>query len=151
MPERSMRPLVQLAAICQTAIPEANGFLSIIRIIDRFPVQGVTDQMPPQPLHNLCLAVILKSGEMDGRFTMKIVPETPSGKRLQAVEVPVLFEKNERGVATIMPLALVAEEEGLYWFDVTIEQDVLTRIPLRVMYQKVQPMQGFPFQAPQAD
>ena len=148
MPERSMRPLVQLAVICQTAIPEANGYLSIIRIIDRFPVQGMTDQMQPQPLHNLCLAVMLKSGEMEGRYTMKIIPETPSGKRLQALEVPVLFEKNERGVATIMPLGLIAEEEGLYWFDITIEQDVLTRIPLRVMYQKVQPIPGFGFQGP---
>jgi hypothetical protein len=145
MAEQGIRPYVQIAAICQAALQEANGFISIIRVIDRLPVPGRTEQMPPFPLHQLCLAVVLKSGEMSGKYTLKIIPETPSGKRLPAVEMPALFERDERGVALVMPLGIIAEEEGLYWFDVTIEQDVLTRIPLRVMYQKLPPMPGFPF------
>ena len=149
MTEHPMRPFVQLAVICQTAMQEVTGFLSIIRILDRLPLQGFTDQMQPQPLNQLTLAVILKSGEMYGKYTLKIVPETPSGKRLQPAEMPVLFERGERGVGVVMPLNFMAEEEGLYWFDVAIEQDILTRIPLRVMYQKMQPMPGIPLQGPQ--
>jgi hypothetical protein len=139
MSEKPMRPFVQIATICQAPLLEANTqSLSLIRITDRVPVQGVTDEMRPQPLQQFALVVILKSGEMKGKYHLKIIPETPSGKRLQPFVNTVLFEGDERGVAIVMPVPLVAEEEGLYWFDVLIEDDLLTRIPLRVMYQKIQ-------------
>jgi hypothetical protein len=147
MEQESLRPFVQVAAICQTALQESAGFLSLIRLIDRVPVAGVTDEMQPQPLNNLVLVIVLKSGSMRGKFNVSIVPETPSGKRLPGPSLGVLFEGEERGVAAILPVGIVAEEEGLYWFDIMLEQDVLTRVPLRVMYQKMQP--GIPFQQPQ--
>jgi hypothetical protein len=117
--------------------------------MDRVPIQGLTDDMQPQPLMMLSLVVILKAGEMSGKYMLSVVPQTPSGKRLPALQMPALFERDERGVMLCTPLALVATEEGLYWFDVMIEQDVLTRIPLRVMYQKVQPNPGIPLPPPQ--
>ncbi len=144
MPEHSMRPFVQVAAICQTPIQETNGLFSVFRIMDRVPIQGFTDEMQPQPLHMLSIVIILKAGEMSGKYTVKIVPETPSGKRLPPLNITALFERDERGVIHCAPLGLIAEEEGLYWFDIMLEQDVLTRIPLRVMYQKIQPMPGMP-------
>ncbi len=147
MAQESFRPYVQVAAICQTALQEPNGYLSLIRLIDRLPIAGFQDEMQPQPLNNLVLAVVLKSGSMKGQYKLRIIPVTPSGKRLAGPEMGVLFEGEERGVAAIMPLGIVAEEQGLYWFDVMLEQDLLTRVPLRLMYQKMQP--GTPFQPPQ--
>lgn len=139
----AMRPFVQIAAVCQAALQEATGFLSIIRVIDRVPVQGFADKMPPQPLHNLCLAVVLKSGEMNGTYQLRIVACTPDHQRHQMLDTSVLFERDERGVVLIMPLALIVQEAGLYWFEVIIEpEEVLTRVPLRVMYQKVSMMPG---------
>jgi len=80
---------------------------------------------------------------------MKIMVETPSGTSQQMLETSVLFEGDERGVQMVTPLAYIAQEEGLYWFEVILEpNDVLTRIPLRLMYQKIQPMPGMPFQPP---
>jgi hypothetical protein len=149
MSEQPMRPFVQVAAICQTALQEANQFLSVIRIIDRLPVQGFTPQMQPQPLHNFALVIVLKSGAMRMKCQMKIMVETPSGASQQMLETSVLFEGDERGVQMVTPLAYIAQEEGLYWFEVILEpNDVLTRIPLRLMYQKIQPMPGMPFQPP---
>ena len=43
----SMRPYVQIAAFCKTVLREANGNLSIIRIVDRHPVMGTTEEMQP--------------------------------------------------------------------------------------------------------
>ncbi len=148
MAEKSMRPFVQVAAVCAMPLQERNGTLSLIKIMDRIPVQGIADEMQRQPLQNFALVVILKSGDMKGKFNLKIIPETPSGKRLQPTVLSVLFEGEERGVAAVMPVPLVAEEEGLYWFDVLIEEDLLTRIPLRIMYQKIQPIQYPGFQSP---
>lgn len=151
MPQ-SIRPYVQVAAICQSPLQEANGFLSIIRLMDRVPIHGITDEMQPQPLNQLFMVIVLKSGEMKGKFKVKISTETPSRKVLPGPELSVFFEGDERGVAAILPVGIIAEEEGLYWFDVKLEEDLLTRIPLRLMYQKLQPgAPGIPFQPPQGD
>ena len=144
-------PYVQVATICAMPLVDNTGLLSVIRMIDRIPVGGPTDEMQPTPLHQLWLVLVLKSGDMKGvKCTLAITPITPSGKRLPPAQAGVLFEGDERGTITMTPLALVAEEEGLYWFEITVENSVLTRIPLRVMYQKVQRMPGMPFQPPQA-
>ena len=150
MSDQPMRPFVQVAAICQAALLEQTQFLSVIRIIDRLPLQGFTPQMQPQPLHNFALVVVLKSGAMRMKCQLKIMVETPTGKISQIVETAALFEGDERGVQIITPLAYVAPEEGLYWFSVVLEpNDVLTQIPLRLMYQKIQPMPGMmPLQSP---
>ena len=67
-----------------------------------------------------------------------MVPVTPSGKQLPPiVETNALFEGDERGTITAGPLPLIATEEGLYWFDVYVEEDLLTRIPLRLIYQRL--------------
>lgn len=151
MAEQTMRPYVQVAAICQVPMQETTGLFSIIRLMDRLPVGGFTDEMQPQPLNQLSLVVILKAGEMRGKYTLKIIPHTPSGQSLPALQMPALFEGEERGVILCTPLGIVATEEGLYWFDVMIEQEVLTRIPLRVMYQKIQPIHGIPLPPPAGD
>lgn len=152
MTERSFGgPYVQVATICMTPLIEQQGFLSVIRMQDRIQLGGPGDQMQPQPLNALSLVIALKAGEMRGKNTIKITPHAPSGKVLPSAETPVLFEGDERGCAIITPLAVVAEEEGLYWFDVSLEGALLTRIPLRVMYQKIHGIQGTPFQAPNTD
>ena len=74
---------------------------------------------------------------MRGKATLKVVPNTPSGAQMPASETSVLFEGEERGVAFVTPMGFVANEEGLYWFDVLINDVRLTRIPLRVIYQKI--------------
>lgn len=146
MSQESMSgPFVTAACICQTALQEANGLLSIIRLIDRVPVLGTTPQMQPQPLQQLVLVVILRSGMLRETHKLKIKPISPSGKDLPENEMSVLFEGEDRGPAVILPLSLVATEEGLYWFDLYLEEQLLTRIPLRVIYQRAQ---AFPFQQP---
>lgn len=136
-------PYVQVAAICMTPLVEQQGLLSIIRMHDRIQLAGPTDQMNPQPLSALSLVVSLKAGEANGKYTVQVTPHDPSGKTLPAMTTSVLFEGQERGCIIVSPLAIMAEEEGLYWFDVTVEGQLLTRIPLRVMYQKMM-MPGMP-------
>jgi hypothetical protein len=87
--------------------------------------------MRPQPLFNYTLVVVLKAGEMRGTAMLRITPITPSGRSLEHADVNVLFEGDERGVVLQAPLGVVAEEEGLYWIEVTLDGTLLTRIPLR--------------------
>ena len=30
-----------------------------------------------------------------------------------------------------------AKEDGLYWFDVSVEQQLITRVPYRLVYQRI--------------
>jgi hypothetical protein len=144
-------PYVQVAAICATPLIEQQGFLSVIRIQDRIAIGGITDQMPPQALNNFALVLSLRAGEMRGKYTVRVTPTSPTGKVLPHLEFPVFFEGEERGFVTALPLNVVAEEEGLYWLDITLEGAVLTRMPFRVMYQKMQMFPGMPFPQPKHD
>src|SRR5271168_5116261 len=98
MSEEMMRPFVQVAAICQMPIQEQGGGLSIMRIMDRVPIRGIPEVMPPQPLFQLHMVVILKSGPMRGKYKWNIVAETPSKKRIPGPDMTALFEGDERGV-----------------------------------------------------
>jgi hypothetical protein len=135
-------PYVQVAAICTTPLIEQGGLLSVIRIQDRIQLMGPTDRMQPVPLMNLWLLICLKSGEMRGQQQLTVTPNDPEGKALPSVSFATFFGGDEQGGVTAFPLNIVIEREGLYWFDVTMQQQLLTRIPLRVMYQKLQMMPG---------
>jgi len=140
-------PYVQVACVCHTALQEVGGGLSVIRITDRVGVIGTTPQMQPQPLQNLSLVVLLKAGALRQSQRLKIVPVSPTGQNLPPLEMSVLFEGDDHGVALAMPLNLIATEDGLYWFDVLVEEQLVTRIPLRVVYQQAQmtpPFQPLP-------
>ena len=51
--------------------------------------------------------------------------------------MPLLFEGEERGVQIFVNLNMQVTEEGLYWFDVLLEGATITRVPLRVIYQRL--------------
>jgi hypothetical protein len=136
-PEEQIRPWVQVAAFVNVAMQEGppGGWVSLIRISDRIFVTGTTDEMPPSTVQTT-MVVMLKAGNMRGSAAVKIRPMTPSKKELPGIEVPVLFEGEERGVNITVPVVMVVKEQGLYWFDVFVEGQLFTRIPLRVIYQK---------------
>ena len=135
---RAPRPWVQVAAFCQTALIENTGHLSVIRIIDRVNLAGVTAEMQPTPLQ-VTMAIVLKSGEMQGQYQIRLRCTSPSGQVTPGPEIPFLFEGGDRGVQSVFPIGLLAVERGIYWFDVLIEDEtILTRVPLHVLYQRLQ-------------
>jgi hypothetical protein len=131
------RPWVQVAAFCKTSIIGNDGALSVIQIADRIGLGGFTPEMQPTPLQ-LTMALVLKSDEMRGQYQVRIRCIAPSGKTTLGPEIPFLFEGEDRGVQAVLPIGLFAAEKGLYWFEILIEDDVLTRVPLRVLYQRIQ-------------
>ncbi len=132
-------PYLATAVFCEKPLRESDGVLSIIRIIDRITISAgsqAPEEMPSQTLH-LTAVLSLKSGFLKGKYTVNIKPVTPSGVDSGAVSMPVLFEGDDRGTNLILNFAIPIKEEGLYWFDVLIEQQLLTRMPLRILYQRL--------------
>lgn len=134
---RAPRPWVQIATICHTALIENTGQLSVIRVTDRIAVAGVAPEMQPQPLQ-LTFAILLRSGEMRGQYNVRIRVTSPQGQETMGQDIMFLFEGGDRGVQVVLPMAMVATEPGTYWFDVLVEDDLLTRVPLTVLYQRIQ-------------
>ena len=61
----------------------------------------------------------------------------PSGERGPVAEASVLMEGEDRGVNLIADTAFAPEQQGLYWFDVLLDGELFTRIPLRAVFQQM--------------
>jgi len=132
-------PFVQAAGICENIIEDKSGAISIIRLIDTFTTiaQGPEppEDMPPVN-YPFKLIVALKSGLARGRSNLKIVPELPNGSTKEPLAFSVNFDGEERGANVIVEMIFTFELEGLYWFNIYLEDQRISAIPFRVKYQR---------------
>jgi hypothetical protein len=133
-------PYVAMAVICERVLEDKFGNLSAIQMLDRITVTGFpgapADKMPSVPV-KVTMLIGLRAGGAKGRRALKLQPETPAGTTLPELIMPVLFEGDERSANLIIDVPFTAELEGLYWFDVLLDERRLTRIPLRIVYRPV--------------
>ena len=143
-------PYLTIAAFCEQVIEDKSGVLSLIRVVDRMNItaQGPTApaEMPPTPL-NWFLVITMKSGEARGSYPIKIEPELPSGLTLSPITLSAHFEGTNRGTNIITRLNMRLEMPGIYWFRIYFEDQLLTKIPVEVIYSRIitpQPPQSTP-------
>jgi hypothetical protein len=138
--DRGAGPFVSVANFCENVIEGKDGVLSLIRLIDRQMIvtQGpnAPEDMPKQQFRNY-LVISLKAGAARGRHDLKLYREDPSGLRNLMQTFPVLFESEDRGQNVVLQLNMEVEDEGLYWFDIEINDQLLSRVPFRFIYQRV--------------
>jgi len=77
--------------------------------------------MPAIPIQ-VTLLFILKSGFASGPFAVKLTLQPPSGEEKQIGTFPVLLEGADRGASLTLNLAFQAEEQGLYWFGLSLDR-----------------------------
>jgi len=71
-------PYLNIAAICERHILEADGALTLVRIIDRFMVSGDSAEMPPTTTLQFTVAVGFRSGHYRGRLELNLATFDPS-------------------------------------------------------------------------
>jgi hypothetical protein len=134
-------PYLAAALLCEKVLHEKDGILSAIRIVDRMIVTSQGPQ-PPEQLPSVLIKVnallIFKSGAAKGSHTVKIQPVAPSDFKSPAISLPMFLEGENRGASLVCEIAFQATQEGVYWFDVLIKDDLLTRMPLQVVYQRME-------------
>jgi|SRR5581483_9393294 len=142
MQELHEGPYLLVAALCEHVIEDKRGVLSLIGLVDRITHTATGPEPPrlmPPVTVNLHLVITLKSGAARGRSEIRIGLIEPSGMKAPADLVhPVYFEGEDRGVNILTRLNLELDKEGLYWFEVSHEGRLLTRVPLRILYQPLQ-------------
>lgn len=133
-------PYLKAALLCEKVIEDKRGVLSMIGVVDR-TTRTVTGPNPPAQMepftHRLFLVVALVSGDARGTHEVSLALQKPSGLREPLTTGSVLFEGDDRGANVIVELNIEAEMEGLYWVEVFLENEVITRVPWRVVYQRL--------------
>ncbi len=130
------------ALLCDNVLIEKDDTISVIRIIDRWALIVVNPDaaatLPPGtiPLTGL---VSLRSQTHGASGVVRIDQVDPDGRRSSWPDLPFVLEGEQPGANLILKMALDARGEGLYWFDVVVNERVLSRMPIRVVYQKQLP------------
>lgn len=133
-------PFLGAAVLCEKVLNERDGVISVIRIVDRITLTaqgGTLHEMPPG-IVNLNLFLMFKSGDARGAYQVSVRTISPSGPVISTAQFPLLMEGEDRGAALVAQIALEVREEGIYWFDVLLEENLVTRIPLRIIWQRIQ-------------
>jgi hypothetical protein len=131
-------PYLSAALLCEKVLAEAEGVKSAIRIIDRITRTAVGPEPPEQMkpfTHQLYFLVRLKSGSARGPKNLEIRLTKPSGESPPSARQTVNFEgEDDRGLDVVAEMQMELDQVGLYWFDVYLDNERLTRVPLRVVY-----------------
>ena len=133
-------PYIQMAGLCEQVIEDKTGALSLIRIIDTITHTEARPDAPtemPPVTYPMKMVIMLKSGRAKGRHELKIIPELPSGESKAPVARSIHMEGEERGFNNIINMLFTFTMEGLYWFNVYLDDSLLTRIPLRIKYNRI--------------
>ena len=134
-------PYLAYALLCERVLHEGDGTLSFIRVVDRVNLTVQTaapsgvelPSITAVPILALTLVVGLKSGSARGQRQMRLDIDSPSGFKYPEMNIGVNFEgDDDRGVNVLLPLQFPAQDQGVYWFKVTLDGELLTMVPLRV-------------------
>lgn len=130
------RPYVSVAALCENVLDEKDGVLSAIRLIDIITISVPTPkivgqtQLVPIPI---TILIALKSGSATGRRIITVTLTVPNGQTISTKDTfPVFLEGDEKGANVIIKTNVLTPGDGLFWFNVLLDGELLTRIPLRV-------------------
>jgi len=130
------RPYVTAALLCERVLQEKDESLTLVRIADRlqYDVQGVGVALPEglKPVINIEGLVSIKSGPVTGDHTIDIFLQRPNGDRKAVATFPVKFLGKDHSQNLILKMGVGIQQDGLYWFDVFFDGEVLTKIPLMV-------------------
>lgn len=129
-------PYIAAAFLCENILSEEGYLLSAIRIVDQITfapkTEGNADEQPVL-LVNLKALVIFRAGEGIGSHNASFRLRDPQGEVLN-MSRPLPFElpRPNSGFQIPTDIGFQVKQPGLYWIDVLLDGDVVTRISLEV-------------------
>lgn len=133
-------PYLKMACFCERLLREADGVATVVRVIDRLTHTAAGPDAPaemPPVTFEMKLVIMLISGAALGRHELKIERELPSGISEKPLALTVQMEGRDRGANVVMDVKTTFTIEGLYWFNIYLDDALLTKMPFRVQYQRV--------------
>lgn len=132
-------PHLLVAAICQQANQDQYGSLSLMNMVEQL-IAGSDDPNAPEEMpgfrFDAHLVIIFASGEATGERTVTVIAEAPDGERLPPVDQLIFLRGDDARSTILSSLSLDITQVGVYWFDVLLDGRLVTRIPVRVGYER---------------
>jgi hypothetical protein len=132
-------PYLLMAVLCQRADQDQYGSFNVINILEQLIV-GSDDPNAPEEFPGFRLeaqlVVSLASGNKRGDAEITIEPTDPKLNRLQPVSQGVRFSGEDHRVTIVSNVSLDVEHTGVYWFNVLLDGESISWIPLRIGYQR---------------
>ena len=128
------RPYITAALLCEKVLQEKDGSLSLVRIADNVQYHAVGLAQGTKPVFTIQGLLAFKSGPVSGDHKVNLIIEAPNGGRRDAFPHPikVALRGNDHGQNLILNVSIEIAQDGLYWFDVMFDEELLTRIPLTI-------------------
>lgn len=132
-------PYLRTAVLCKDVLEEKDGTLSLIRILDTIVQRQAPDGPDEMPNFDLNVNAVIsfKAGESTGDFTTRMELTSPSGRVLEESSHKFSLKHPGGGQNFIANFAFEATEEGLHWVNVYLDEELITRMPLRIGYEHV--------------
>lgn len=122
--------LIELAVLCETALIEASGALSIVRVINRM-VPPFPDM--PYVSRRLDLALLLVQGRADpDTQSIQLDLIAPDGTRQDGIPDEFTYPSDQQSLAQIFVIDFTGDQSGVYWFELWLNGRVRKRLPLQV-------------------
>ena len=134
-------PYLLVACFCENVVQRADRVLTLVNIVDRVNITAQGSNAPetmPSSQYLIHLVLILKAGRARGRYEVRITADLPDGSSKLASTMSVNFEgEDDRGVQLVNQMQMLLSQEGLHWFRVEVGGEEITRLPLRVVYNRI--------------
>ncbi len=132
-------PYLLMAVLCQSAQQDQYGAFNVVNVLEQL-VAGTSNPNAPEKMPTFRfqgdLAISFASGKASGSHRLSVVPVEPTGAQLDPVSQRIEFKGNDHRATFISNVSMDITQEGVYWFDVRLDDRVVTRIPLRIRYER---------------
>lgn len=135
--EQPLAPSLRIAALCERVLEEKDGALSLIRLVDRLVITAEGTNVPRElPPGQVPLTAIMSWINGLGSYEAKIRVDFPDGNSFESITMPFLLDSLDKIQNLVMRLVFPVRRQGIYWFNFMLGDEVKSRLPLRVIYQR---------------
>jgi hypothetical protein len=141
-------PYLLMAVLCERAQQDQYGSFSVMNVLEQL-VAGTDSPEAPEKMPTFrfqgSLAIQFASGKAAGNHTLSVIPVEPTGARLDAVSQVIQLKGEDHRATFVSNVSMDITDEGVYWFEVSLDRRVVTRIPLKIRYERsyVQPWSAY--------
>jgi len=133
-------PFVAMAVLCDRVDPRDDGTVDVYGIVDGVVITPEGDDplgLRPAAVLSLKAVVSLRAGDLRGEHRIALQGGYPGGAQGPSASRVIEFSDEAPGASFVVPVELQVHQPGLYSFDVLVDDRLLTRIGLQVVYAPV--------------
>jgi len=137
--EQPLAPSLRISVLCERVLEEKDEALSLIRLIDRLVITAEGTDVPKDlPPGQFGLTALMSWINGLGNYEARIHIDFPGGNSFDSPTIPFYLDSLDKVQNLIVRLVIPVKRQGVYWFNFMLGDEIKSRVPLRVIYQRKQ-------------